>query len=794
MKLPLSWLNEYVAVPDSPEVLADKLLNIGFEVEEIIYVGKGVENVVVGEITSIEKHPDANKLQVCGVNVGKENLVIITGANNIAVGDRVPIALDGAKLPNGANIVASPLRGIMSYGMMCSGEELCIDDSVIEGAEVHGILILPKDSPIGEDVKKVLGLDEYVFDISVPANRPDCQSVYGMAREVAAIYGTTAAKPELGYAEVEAEGTSVKVTIEAGDLCAAYTGRIVSDVKLEKSPKWMRDRLRYVGVRSINNVVDITNYVLMEIGQPLHAFDLNLVKNEIRVRRATDGEAIVALDGQKYDLNDKTLVIADESKPIAIAGIMGGEYSGINDQTTSVFLEAARFAKENIRTTSRRLGLRSDSSARYEKGVDFNSVELGRERALTLFYKLGAGKVTKLFTRAGEKQPELKVIKTTVTAINKLFGIEVAASDMERILTSLEFGVASDGDELTVTVPKFREDIDNYTDLAEEVIRFYGYSALTEDFIKFVRPTVGGVSVRQKNISDIKRELAAFGAYEAYNYSFISVKQYDKLRYAASAPERNVIKIINPLSEELGVMRTQLVGSMLDSVYVNTSRKNDEFRLFELAKIYLPKSLPLTELPDEHDALCVAFVGEREDFYKLKAVISAVLKGRVKYGLRRSDEPFLHPGVSIDLIAENGEKIGYVGKIHPLVAENFGIPENVFVAQVDLSGFIENTETVVRFKPLPKFPIVNRDLAVTVEAERSVGELIACIKASIGELCESVELFDVYQGEQIENGYKSVAFNIKLYSDEKTLVDAQIQECMNRAVEGLEKNFGAKLR
>ena len=793
MKLPLSWLNEYVTVKDDPKTLADKLLNIGFEVEEIIYVGKGIENVVVGEIESIEKHPDADKLQVCSVNVGKEKLVIITGAHNIAVGDRVPIALDGANLPNGTHIVSSPLRGIMSYGMMCSGEELCIDDNVIEGAEVHGILILDKDAPVGEDVKKVLGLDEYVFDISVPANRPDCQSVYGMAREIAAIYGTQAKKPEIGYNEVKTEGKPVKVTIEASDLCSAYTGRVVSDVKIAKSPKWMRDRLRYVGIRAINNVVDVTNYVLAEIGQPLHAFDLNLVRNEIKVCRAASGEKIVALDGQAYELNEKMLVIADETKPVAIAGIMGGEYSGINEDTHSVFLEAARFAKENIRTTSRAIGLRSDSSARYEKGVDFDSVELGRERALTLFDKLGAGKVTSLASRGGEKEQPLKVIETTVDRINELFGITVKAEDMVRILTSLEFGVERDGNKLTVTVPKFREDVDNYTDLAEEVIRFYGYSELTEDFIKSVRPTVGGVSVRQKNISDIKNMMAAYGALEAYNYSFINYKVYDKLRIASDDPRRNVIRIINPLSEEFGVMRTQLVGSMLNSVYVNTSRKNNDFRLFEVARTYIPKSLPLTELPEEHDTLCAAFVGKSEDFYALKSVVGNVLKNRVKLTIERSNEPFLHSGISIDLF-EGGKKFGYVGKIHPTVAENFGIPEDVYVAEIDLSGFIFDAEKIVRFKPLPKFPIVDRDLAVTVKESCTVGELIACIRESIGELCESVELFDVYQGEQIESGFKSVAFSIKLYSDEKTLVDAQIQECMNRAVEGLGKQFGAKLR
>ena len=793
MKLPLSWLKDYVNVESTPEELADKLLGIGFEVEEIIYTGANIENVVVGKILDIKKHESADKLQVCMVDVGKEITTIVTAATNIAVGNKVPVALDNSFLPTGKNIVASPLRGVMSYGMFCSGSELMIDDSVIEGAEVHGILILPDNTEVGIDIREALGLNEYIFDISVPANRPDCQSIYGMAREIAALYGKKAKKLALNYKTVECDLTIPNAEVDDKNLCSLYTGRLITDVKIEKSPKWMRDRLRHVGIRAINNVVDITNYVLMEVGQPLHAFDLRYIKDKIVVRHAKKNEKIVALDGNEYDLTEKMLVIADAEKSLAIAGVMGGEYSGINDETSCVFLEAARFAKESIRGTSRALGLRSDSSARYEKGVDWLSVEMGRERALALFHQLKAGKITELATSDGVEAPTVKTIETTASKINDLFGIEVKQSIMTKILKSLEFEVAVVGDKITCEVPLFREDIDNYTDLAEEIIRFYGYDSLTSDFIKDARPTVGGISTAQKNINDIKAKLVAMGAYECCTYSFINPKQYDKLRIPEGDPLRNTVKILNPLSEEFSVMRTQLVGSMLNVVYTNQSRKNNDFRIFEIAKSYMPKSLPLTELPNENDTLCIAFVGKNESFYTLKSAVSQILSTFIDYELVRSSRPFLHPGISADIVCGD-KKIGCFGKIHPVVAENFGISSDVFVAGVDLSSFIGNDVKTIKFKPIPKYPVVDRDLAVIVEDKYTVGELCDCIKIACGNLFWGVELFDVYKGEQIEKGYKSVAFSIKLCSEDKTLVDAEIQDCMNNIVKLLGDKFCARLR
>lgn len=794
MKLPMSWLKEYVPIDVEPEELKEKLPGIGFEVEEIIYTGDNMENVVVGKIIDIKKHFSADKLLICTVDVGKEITTIVTSATNVAVGDKVPVALDGALLPTGKRIKAGQLRGVNSYGMFCSGGELMIDDSVIDGAEADGILILPSSAEVGDDVREVLGLNEYILDISVTANRPDCQSVYGMAREIAALYGKKIKKLSLAYKETEAGSLAIPpAKIDCKSVCSLYTGRVVTDIKVEKSPKWMRDRLRHVGIRSINNIVDITNYVLMEVGQPLHAFDLRNVDGEIRVRYARSGEKIVALDGKEYALGRKMAVIADKNKPLAIAGVMGGEYSGIRPDTRNVFLEAARFAKGSIRTTSRELGLRSDSSARYEKGVDYAGVELGRERALSLIYQLKAGKITTLKTEDGIPAPEPKIITTSAAKINDLFGIEVKQPIMEKILRSLEFEVSSDGDKMVCCVPAFREDVDNYTDLAEEIIRFYGYDNLTADFIKDARPTVGGVTTRQRNIDIIKNVLVGRGAYECCTYSFINKKQFDKLRYAENDPARNVISILKPLSEEFAVMRTQLVGSMLDVVYNNLSKKNEKLRLFEVAKTYFPKELPLTDLPEERDTLCIAYCGAGEDFYSLKAAVGEVLRHYVNYELRRTEAPYLHSGVGADIVSD-GKVIGSFGKVHPAVMDAYGLQGEVYVAEIDLSSFIDNAVEPVRYKPIPKFPVVERDLAVVVDEAVTVGELMDCIHLAGGAVCESAELFDIYRGAQVGEGKKSVAFNLRLCSDSGTLVDAQIQEIMNNIVNALGEKFSAKLR
>lgn len=795
MKVPVIWLNDYVKIDDIPvEELAAKLVNIGFEVEEIIHTGEGINNVVVGKILDIKKHEDANKLQVCMVDVGKEITTIVTGADNISVGDFVPVALDGADLPGGKKIQAAPLRGVMSYGMMCSGQELGIDDSVIEGAEINGILILPNDFNIGEDIKTALGLDQYILDISITANRPDCQSIFGIAREIGALTERKVKPPSLKYKTVSSPVKMPQITVDDFDLCPRYTARLISDVRIEPSPKWMQDRLRLAGHRPINNVVDITNYVLTEIGQPLHAFDLKQIDEEIHVRRAQPNEKIVALDEKEYELPESALVIADKSKALSIAGVMGGQYSGIANDTKDVLLEAAKFARGNIRATSRTLGLRSDSSARYERGVDWSSVDTGRERALALFSQLKVGKIQDVAAQAETKAPQPKVIVTSTKQISDLLGIEIKTPTIVKILKSLGFDVICQNKSISVTVPLFREDIDNFTDLTEEVIRYYGYDNITSTFLNRAKPTVGGLSVRQKNIDYIKNMLCSFGLYEIETYSFINPKQHDDLRLSADSDLRNAIAIRNPLSAEYSVMRTQLVGSMLKIINNNISRKNSDLALFEIAKTFTAKQLPLSELPTEEEVICLCLCGGTHDFYEMKNVVGNILnKFAVDHVIEYSKREYLHPGISAEILTDKGN-IGYFGKIHPEVAENFAVPENVYVCEINTASFIDNQVANTQFVPLPKFPAVSRDLAFIVNEQFSVGEIVKEIERAGNGRCFDITLFDVYKGSQIEEGHKSLAFSFKILPADKTLTDEEIQTIVGNIIAAVQDKFQARLR
>ncbi len=794
MKLQLSWLNDFVKVDDiTPQELADKLVGIGFEVEEIIYTGAEIDKVVTAKILDIKPHADADKLSVCMVDSGNEILTIVTGAKNISVGDMVPLALDGSTLPGGKKIVSSPLRGVMSYGMLCSGKELGVDESTVKGASANGILILDKNVAPGLDIREVLGLNEYIFDISLTANRPDCQSVYGMAREVGALLSRKVKAPSLKYKTV-ANNESVSVKISAPDLCSRYSARLIGNIKVQESPLWMRRRLKNSGLNPINNIVDITNYVLLEIGQPLHAFDTAFIDGGINVRTAKPGETITALDGNLYELKENMLVIADDKKPLAIAGVMGGEYSGINDNTKTVLLEAARFARGTVRSTSRALGLRSDSSARYEKGVDYMSIDLGRERALSLISQLKAGDIYSFVGYDGIKEPKEKVIKTSAEAICGILGIKIKASDIIKILKSLEITVEDNGSALICHIPRFREDIDNYTDLAEEVIRFYGYDHIVPTLFKLSETTFGGLNNEQKKIERYKSYLVGKGMNEIISYSFINPDFYDKLLFDKNDGVRNAIRIMNPLSEEYSVMRTQLTGSMLDVVRLNCSRKNENFRLFEIAKTYIPNTDEPNELPFENQTLSVAFVGKDEDFYDIKSVLCNMPDlANIDYKLGYSEKRFLHPGISADIIID-GNIIGSFGKVHPTVAKNFDIPENVYVGELNLEYIIDKKRSTVKYDPLPKYPGVARDIAVTVKADYLVGDMFDSVKCAAGELFESIELFDVYTGEQIEKGFKSVAFSVKLRNKEKTLTETEITDTMKAIIEVLEKDFGAKLR
>ncbi|MDR0426596.1 MAG: phenylalanine--tRNA ligase subunit beta [Clostridiales bacterium] len=792
MKVPLSWLKEYVDVSVSPNELAERLLNIGFETEEILDLGEGLDGVVAGRVTEVSAHPKNPKLQILTVDVGrKKSAAIVTAAKNAAVGESVPVALSGSVLKDGKKIAPCDFAGTVSEGMLLSLAELAPPLGLLDEtpADKGGIFHLPPETVPGTTAKKALGLDDCVLDISITANRPDCQSICGIAREVGAALGVPVRVPEIGYGKKPAKAKIPAVRILDKSACERYTGTLIEDIKIQASPEWMQRRLKMSGIRPINNVVDITNYVLLEIGQPMHAFDIRHIDGCIEVRHAKKGEEIVALDGNRYALSETMAVIADNTKPVAIAGVMGGEYSGIEPDTDTVFLEVARFFKGSVRLTSRTLGLRSDSSARYEKGVDLFSVEQGRRRALHLIERLGAGHVTELSVEDGVRENPSRVIKTTPAAINRLLGIEVPKREMSRILSALGFLVTGGEEALVCTVPPYREDVDNYTDLAEEIIRFYGYDKLTPTYMETVRPTEGGMNAAQKSLQKLKELLVAYGCREVLTYAFIHPDAKEKLGLSGRS-----VTLRNPLSAEQSEMRTQLLSSVLTAAGFNQNRKNGEFRLFELARVYLPDALPLTALPVERERLCLAFAGKNEDFYTLKEVVTAVFSSfSLPLCIAPTKAPYLHPGMGADIL-RGEETIGSFGKLHPACAAAFGAGENLFVAEIDLQPLLSLPSPVVKYVPLPKFPAVSRDLAIVVDEPTTVGLLKMTIGQTAGSLLEEVRLFDVYRGGQIAAGKKSVAFSLRFRSAERTLTDEEIAAIMERVMKKLESVYAASLR
>lgn len=791
MKLPLSWLRDYVDIGDiTPQELSDKLLSIGFEVEEIIKPRDDVKGVVVGRVEDIVHHDNSDKLWVCKVNIGNEVVQIVTGAQNVKKGDYVPVATVGAELPDGTHIKPAKLRGVDSFGMMCGGSELGVDYDIIDGASFDGILILPIDSKVGDDILHTLGLDDTVLDVSITANRPDCQAIVNLSREISVLLNKPFKMPKLTYkttSDCEESFPSVKITDK--ELCSRYIGRMICDIKIEKSPKWMRDRLRMCGIRPINNLVDITNYVLLEIGQPLHAFDRKFIDGGINVRKGAANERITALDGKEYDVSD-VLVIADDKKPLAIAGIMGGEYTSIFPDTKTVFLEAARFERSNVRRTSRKIGLRSDSSARYEKGVDWHSTELGSNRALALIDELNCGKICENVVYDSIDPPKQKVIRTTKTEICSLLGIDIDKKTIISILKKQEIAVKSEGKSLVCTIPLVREDIDGYPDLAEDIMRFYGYDNIISTHSENTHQTRGYMSIHDENMLKVKDRLQALGADEILNYSFISPDAPDKLLIDANDAWRKVIPIKNPLSRDISVMRTQLLYGMLTSIARNCARKNNSMRFYELGKVFIADKLPLETLPQERDVLCIGLCNDG-DFYTIKSIVNEVVGmfGNAAYSV--STAKYLHPKQSLH-VDVNGI-VGDFGKLHPLVCENFDLPENVYVAHFDVTEALNATMPVSKYIQLSKQHPIDRDLALIVENSVPVGDMLASLY-KVSPYIESVKLFDVYTGEQIAKGYKSVAFSVRLQPIDAPFSDNVIKEIMDNIIASAEHGYGAKLR
>ena len=799
MKVPFSWLKELVDIDITAEELEEKLFSCGFEVEERIELSAGIDKVVVGVITSIEKQ-EGTHLSRCVVDCGAygRDIRITTGAPNIFVGAHVPAALDGATLPGGIQIKKRMMQGFESNGMLCSGEELGLNDDLYPGSDVYGLLILPEDTVPGADICPVVGLDDSIFDISITANRPDCQSILGIAREVAAVLHKPLHMPATDYQPVCEPDAPISVTVEAPDLCPRYMAHYVRNIRMGESPRWMKRHLALCGLRSISNVVDITNHTLLEMGQPMHAFDLDKVAGRcIDVRRARPGEKIVTLDEKEFTLTENNLVICDAEKPVALAGVMGGANSGMDDKTHSLLFECATFARDSVRKTSRALGQSSDSSARYEKGVDFSSPKLGLARALHLIQQLDCGDITTLsFDCTDGRSAERKVITTTPEKICAVLGIRVPDETMIDILTRLAFTVEVEADgSWKVSVPLYREDVEGYPDLAEEVIREYGYDHIVPTFLKTAAVTNGGLNGEQQRALKVKRMLAGQGFYEASTLAFYSTAELDMLHIPADDAARKAIRILNPISENLSIMRTLLAPSMLNVIVDNLKKGNGAGRLFEMAPIYLPKSLPLTERPDERQTLCLGVFGPEEDFFTVKGALEALA---ASLGLtfryeRETGTPWLHPGIAASVWCRD-KRLGVFGKLSNEINAELKIAkdekenQNIYLAELDYEALSGCVEGELHYRPISPFAPVKRDLALVCDEAVTCGEIEDTIR-SASPLVTGVSLFDVYRGKNLGEGKKSMAFSLVL-ADPKAELDA---EQVDRAVKKILGNLKYKL-
>ncbi|MGN0817838.1 MAG: phenylalanine--tRNA ligase subunit beta, partial [Candidatus Coproplasma sp.] len=747
---------------------------------------------------------EGTHLHVCKVDCGKHGVKqICCGADNVKKGIKAPVALPGATVYATAKdhvtiegvmtIKKGKLRGIESEGMLCSGVEIGVNGDMFDGGDYCGLLLLPSDFENGEDIKPLVGLDDYIFDIGVTANRPDCQSILGIAREVAAVLGKPLKEPDYSYTCTHSD-EKIEVLNLAPELCPRYIAHYVKNVKIAPSPLWMRKRLALCGLRSINNVVDVTNFVLLEMGQPMHAFDLaTLEGREIVVRRANDGEKIVTLDEKEFTLTHDNLVICDGSKPAALAGIMGGLNSEIENTTTELLFEAAKFVRDSVRKTSRSLGQHSDSSSMFEKGVNEYTTERAMERALNLICTLDCGEVTDVHVDVKTEYSHngAKEMVVSVDKINKLLGICVPAEEMKDILTRLGFGVELEGDTMTLQVPPYREDIDLYPDIAEEVIRMYGYDHVEGTFMPTATVTNGGYNDEQKALNSLKGALVQQGLYEISTYSFYSEKDLDMLHIPADAPERSFIKIKNPIGEDLSVMRTTLAPSMLNTIVRNLRRGNMEGKLFEIAKIYIPQSLPLTDFPEERDMLCLGMFGNF-DFFDFKGIIEAVAeKLNAKFSFEPSTRPFLHPGVCAEISCD-GEVIGYAGRIDPAIAEELAMERKAFIAELDYEKLAKHAKAF-KYSPLPKFPEATRDLALVADMEVTCGQ----IESEIYNACKyvtDVKLFDIYAGAQLGAGKKSMAYTVTFTPKDEAITPENCDNYVKKILNNLKYKLNVTLR
>ena len=794
MLAPISWLKEYVDIDCSVDQLVKKLVGIGFEVEEVIYQDKKVNNVVVGKIVKVDQHPNADRLRVTQIDIGTKTIQVITNVPVVG-GEVVAVSLDGAVLANGQVIKSGELRGVLSEGMLCGLEEVGLSEYEVDGQKKGDILRFPEGTELGMNALKALGQDDVILDVAITANRPDCNSIYKLAREVAVCLNKECKNPHINYEISNNVGdisSLVSVEVKDPDLCPRYMAAGVKNVKIFESDPVIKHRLRAVGIRPINNIVDITNYVLTEIGQPMHSFDeRELGGKKIVVRKAKQGEHIISLDGKDNILTDSMLVICDANKPVAVAGIMGGEESGIKDDTSAVVFESAKFARDSVRRTSRALNLRSDSSARFEKGIDFASQELGLKRALTLIYESKSGDITSGIIDVKVDYKTIKDISFTTKDIKNILGCNVPKSALLNILSKLGIETSENGNVITAHIKEDREDIYGVNDIAEEFIRVYGYKHVKPTLFAYAPLTKGGKLPKIANVDYAKDILAEMGLSECITYSFTSPKYIDKL---GLDPDTKLVKIINPLGEDLSVMRTVLAHNMLETLAFNISRFNKKAKLFEIAKVYIPKELPMKELPKEEEKLVIGTYGEG-DFYDLKGYVDGLCRAfGVVPTYAKKQVSYLHIGRSAS-ISVCGNEIGVLGEVHPDVAAKYGVDDQrLYLAEISLEELFKCINATTKFVPISKYPPIERDLAVVVDKKVVAGDMLDAIKNGKIPHLTLANIFDVYEGDKIGKEKKSIALSFTFLSYERTLKDEEIQEAMDKILSLLSRKFKAKIR
>lgn len=810
MQVSIKWLKDYIDFTETPEQLADKLTMAGIPVENVVDPGEGLEKVVTGRIEKLEPHQNSDHLQICTMNVGlAENIIIVTGAQNVAEGQVVPVAMVGAHLPNGMKISKGKLRGVASNGMLCSAQELKLDLEKLPEEQKTGIFILPSDTPVGIPAKDVLGLNDVVLEFELTANRADCFSVFGLVREIAAITGNKPHFPEIKVNEDDNTKLNDIFSVEIADpdLCSRFSTRMLKNVKIGPSPEWMQQRLECAGIRSINNVVDVTNFVMIELGHPMHAYDYDKITGKkLIARRAIEGEELHTLDDTSRKAKGEMLVIADSEKAAGLAGIMGGFETEITDTTTTVVLESADFYGPCIRRTARACGLSSEASGRFERGVDSETTIKALDRAAQLLQEMGACTVCEGIVDVYPNPKQANYVTFTPEQINNHLGTNIAKDVMLNIITSVGFDVTKDeNDEITVKVPSWRNDVTCMADISEEIARLHGF-----DKIKSTLPNgvsmQGTQSAKQTFIDKVKTSLSSQGLYETISFALTNEETFNKLNIPQDSPLRKAVPIMNPLSDEYPLVRTTLLSSIFDNLARNLARKNDDVALFEVGSVFFPKALPVTELPDEVVKIAGAITGRRNaqgwnqtndmvDFYDAKGIIEELLANlRVtRYTVEAGTHYAIHPGKTA-LFKKGRDVIATVGEVHPAVLSAYGITKPVYIFELDATTVMKYMAKDLKYKALPKYPATSRDLAMLVDVDVNAADIEKAMTKAAGQNLTQITLFDVYTGKQVEEGKKSLAFSLTFQSNDKTLTDTEIDPAIEKIVAKLQKDFNANLR